>query len=169
MRLGVWFRAATRVIAFAGLWWLLTGGRPDSWVVGAFAIAAAVLASRALASGRTTRWRAAAVPGFVWYFLRESLRSGLAVARLAVAPRSSLDPELLDVRLRLPDGAPRVLLANVVSLLPGSLSVRLMGDRLLVHAIANADAARADIEALEARVALLLRSPAPVAEGATRG
>jgi multicomponent Na+:H+ antiporter subunit E len=78
------------------------------------------------------------------------------VARRVLSPRVAIDPAFFEHRTTL--SADRVALAALVTLLPGTLVVKLDGDRLLVHALASATAARAEIQELEDRLAGLLRA-----------
>ena len=53
------------------------------------------------------------------------LKGGVYVAWRAFDPRMPITPELIEYPLRLPPGLPRVILVNMVSLLPGTLSAEL--------------------------------------------
>lgn len=147
-------RAALRAAPpLAALWWLLNPGDPASWVVGAPAVLIGAGVAAALAS--PVRWRLSPLGAlrFAAFFARGAVLGAVDVARRALAPRPRLAPGLVEARLGLPPGPARVLLANAVTLLPGTLTVELDGDRLLVHALdADARAVRADLARLETRV-----------------
>jgi multicomponent Na+:H+ antiporter subunit E len=119
----------------------------------AAAIAAASLppARHALRAGPALR--------FAGYFAAQSLRGGLDVARRALSPRLPLDAGLVELRTTLPEGAPRVVLADAVSLLPGTATVDLTGDRILVHGLDAGPALERDFRDLEGRVADLFGLP----------
>lgn len=102
---------------FVVLWWILTGGRADSWGM--------CLASVALA----------------------------LVASLALRPRLDPRPGVLDITLRLPDGTGRVVLANTLNLLPGTLSVGLEGARLRLHVLDTRRPVVAEVRVAERHVA----------------
>jgi multicomponent Na+:H+ antiporter subunit E len=72
---------------------------------------------------------------FIQYFVYQSLAGATDVALRALQPAMPLHPGLVRHRLRLPEGASRVALANIVSMLPGTLSANLEGDQLLIHAL----------------------------------
>ena len=144
---------------FAALWWSLTGGAAASWLVGAPFVAAAAAASHRLWPAGTGWWSVAALVRFVGFFLRESARGGLDVARRALAPRMPLDPGTLELTCRLPRGPAEVFLVDVVSLLPGTLSVDLRGRVLTLHVLDRAAPAEADLRALEELVAAIFRVP----------
>jgi multicomponent Na+:H+ antiporter subunit E len=112
-----WRHAALCVALLAALGWLLGGGEPTAWLVGVPTVAAATLASLWLSPGPTPGRRLASTLRFAPFVLCESLRSGIAVARAALAPRLRLAPGLMEYPLRL-RGTPAVFLANASSLLP---------------------------------------------------
>jgi multicomponent Na+:H+ antiporter subunit E len=149
---------AGRFVVFLFLWWLLTGGRTDAWLFGAGSAAAAAVLPLLVEGPAATPARSALLPTLlrlpllVPLFLWESLKGGVDVSLLALRPRMPLAPALLDYPLRLSPGPAPVLLASLVSLMPGTLAV-IDGDRLRVHVL---DATRSyddDLARLERRVA----------------
>ena len=151
-----------RTLLFALLWWTLTEGAMNSWLVGVPVVVLAVLASAALLP--PTSWSLSGIARFVPFFLWHSLRGGVDVARRALDPRLPISPGLFDHRWRLPPGLPRVLMANTVSLLPGTLSVELTDRFLRVHVLDRTGAFRSELTVVEARVAGLF-GLGPVADG----
>jgi multicomponent Na+:H+ antiporter subunit E len=77
----------------------------------------------------------------------------------AFRPSLPIRPVLVEYRLRVPPGPGPVFMANVVSLLPGSLAAGLDGDRLLVHVLDRHGDFRRELSALERRVADLFGEP----------
>ncbi len=136
---------------FAVLWWVLAGDA--AWGFGVAVIALALGASLVLQPARRVRLRPWALARFVVYFLFQSTRAGLDVARRALTPRLPLEPALLDLRLRLPAGPARTLLVNTMTLLPGTLSVELAGRRLRLHVLDARLPIERELRALEARIA----------------
>lgn len=94
--------------------------------------------------GRT--WRLA---GLAWLFLVELLKSSVKVARMVLTPRLTLVPGILAYPLTVDRDFEITLLANLITLTPGTLSVDVSADRktLYVHCIdlSDPDAACADI------------------------
>ncbi len=136
---------------FSLLWWLLTEGAVDSWPVAVPVVGLATLASLRLWSPvDCSLW---GIARFVPFFLWRSLAGGVDVARRAVHPRLPLAPGLYRHVWRLPAGMPRVFMANVVSLLPGTLSVVLASDELRIHVLDERGDFRAELDGLERRVA----------------
>jgi multicomponent Na+:H+ antiporter subunit E len=93
------------------------------------------------------------------FFLWESLRGGIDVARRALHPDLPLRPALLRYRTGLAEGAPRIFLVHCVSLLPGTLSAALEGDTLMVQVLDAGAPVEEELAALEARVGRLFASP----------
>jgi multicomponent Na+:H+ antiporter subunit E len=77
-------------------------------------------------------------------FLRELVLSAYRVARLVVTPRMDLKPGIFAYRLKLDRNFEITLLANLITLTPGTLSVDVSPDRrtLFVHAIDCSDPER---------------------------
>lgn len=139
------------LLLLAGAWWVLTEGEP-AWGIGLPVVFLAGAAAWYVRAPGRLRVSFAGALRFVPYFVRQSLWGGLDVARRALDPRMPLDPALLVYRLRLPPGPARVFLADIVSLLPGTLSAELAGDRLRLHVLDRAPAPAA-VRTLEERVA----------------
>lgn len=143
--------SAAWAVPLAGAWWAFSEGRPGSWGVGAPTVAVAALVAGATLPLPRARPRLAAALRLGAWFVAESVRGGLDVARRALAPSLPLRPALLELRTTLPEGAARVLLADAVSLLPGTVTVDLQGDRVVLHALDAAGTERGFRE-LEARI-----------------
>jgi multicomponent Na+:H+ antiporter subunit E len=82
-------------------------------------------------------------------FLYELLLSGYRVARLVLTPRMQLKPGIFAYPLKVDRNFEITLLANLITLTPGTLSVDVSDDRktLFVHAIdcSDPDQTRRDI------------------------
>lgn len=148
--------ALWRSALFSLLWWVLADGRADSLGLGSVSILAAVSLSLYLLPPVSTTVSHIGLLRFVLFFLLQSLRGGIQVAGLALRPRLSLRPGLHEVVLRLPEGIGRVLLANTLSLLPGTLSVELQGHCLCLHVLDERIAVEAEVRRAETRVARML-------------
>ncbi len=152
-----------------GLVWLLLLRQPgvwpgaDGWVLGALAVALALWARRrftpapALPAFRL-RWRA--LPRLLGVFVVQSLMGALDVTRRVCTPRMPLQPGLLELELRLPSEGQQVLLALLVSLMPGTLAARLEGGRLTLHALDTRLPVEAEVRHLEGLIAALY-APSP--------
>ncbi len=122
-----------RALVLALLWWIITQGRTDAWLIGLPAVALAAMASVHLGPATLPRLSLSGLAGFIVLFLRESLLGGLDVARRTLAPHLRIQPGFRSYRLRLSEPSARVLMTNCISLLPGTLAARLDGDRVELH------------------------------------
>lgn len=145
------------LLAGVVLWAVLTGGAPDSWLIGMPVIVAisAAMARWSPPSAHRVEWTA--VPEFLWFFLRRSLVAGLDVARRTLSPVMPLAPALVTYRTQLGAGAPRVLFAGTLSLLPGSLCVSIENDSLQVHVLDAGQDVKADLGDVERRIAAIFQ------------
>ena len=146
-----WSTVASRALLFSFVWWALSDGSAQSLWVGVPAVSLAVITSVMLLPPVPLIWRELLM--FAPFFLWRSLQGGADVARRAFHPRMPIAPELINYPLRLPQGLPRVILVNIVSLLPGTLSVELHGQVLKVHVLDGLGDFMPKLEALEKRVA----------------
>jgi len=72
---------------------------------------------------------------YVVVLLAEIIRSNLAITKLVLSPQLDVEPCLVKFRTGLKTDAARVALANSITLTPGTITVSLEGDNLLVHAL----------------------------------
>jgi multicomponent Na+:H+ antiporter subunit E len=115
------------VIILSAFWLLLTKGELASLIVGFFFVALAVFASYRLAHG-TEMTRA--------FFLINSMKGGLTTAKIAFSPIESIIPDLVHYPImHLKKGASTHLFMNLISLLPGSVSVIREPSGVLVHVL----------------------------------
>ncbi len=145
--------------SLAGLWWLLSGGDPASWVIGVPAVLAAGWWSWRLGPGGTG---AVSLPGllrFVPFFLWQSLRGGIDVSLRTLAPRMRIHPGFTVYRTGLRRRDARLLFVNCVSLLPGTLAADIDGDRLEVHQLDSTTDANGELRRLESVVARVYPDP----------
>lgn len=107
--------------------------------------------------GRRFWSRARRVIALGLLFLKELMLSALRVAALVLRPRLDLKPALVAFPLTVTSDVEITLLANLITLTPGTLSVDVSADRkrLLIHAIDVPDREaliRSIREGLEAKV-----------------
>ncbi len=77
------------------------------------------------------------VIGFVFFFLNELLKANLQVAYDVITPKFYMRPGIIKIPLSVKTDLEITLLANLISLTPGSLSLDVSDDRsvLYVHAM----------------------------------
>lgn len=167
----------SRLVLFALLWWAMTEGDPTTWAYAVVVVPAAVATSYALmphrlrSAGAGRLRRAWAFVRLCGWFLRRSLSGGLDVARRALSRRVDLDPGYVRCPMRLPPGAGQVVVADLMNLMPGSLSVALDQDAqdvdaLVLHVLDVSLPIPATVAELEEQVAVVAALPLrPVAQG----
>lgn len=150
------------------VWWILSGSTDDWWFgLPLAAIAAAV--SLWLTPPAASVLRPLRMPAFAAFFLWQSLLAGWDVALRTLSPALPLRPEILRLPVGLPPGAPTWWLMLTISLLPGTLSVRLHQDRSLeVHCLDASLDVEGSIRELEAHIAGLFGLGASAAERGQR-
>lgn len=139
-----------------GFWLLLNGSlATDALVVGvvaAFLIALLFRGSMSFLSGfKATPAALAATVAYVFYFLKELVNSNLKLAAVVLSPALPVNPGIVKVRTKLKSPMGRLLLANSITLTPGTLTVALDGEWLYIHWVTvqstDIDAATANIVA----------------------
>jgi multicomponent Na+:H+ antiporter subunit E len=142
-------------LLMALIWWSLSGGDTKTWWFGGPVVVIATLVSMALKPERNVRWRWRGLASFVSFFLIESVRGGVDVARCALHPRLPIAPAFVHFEFRLPEGPGRVFLVNTINLLPGTLSAELRDAGVLIHVLDERMSFAIKLRILEDRVAAL--------------
>lgn len=149
---GALMTGAVLLVLWAGFHWY----DPASWAVGI---------PMALIGGALTLCLPAAGPlrlspigalRFVNFAVVGILRGAVDVSWRSLFPQK-LQPGCLSYRTYLPEGRPRRLFAIAITLLPGTLTARIKGNMLTVHALDLSDATRPELAALEASIAELYK------------
>lgn len=139
-------------LALAAVWALFNWGDPMSWIVGVLFIGLGISAALWLPPGDNRPPRLAPIVRFAGFFLVESVRGGLQVARLALSPRFTARPGFYRHTQNLPCQAARTLFKDALTLTPGTIFVDEKGGTLIIHCLdlpqENAD----EIADLERRV-----------------
>ncbi|CAH1202041.1 conserved membrane hypothetical protein [Candidatus Nitrotoga sp. BS] len=148
-----------RATLFTALWWILTEGNFVAWGVGLVSVILALVASLILFPPGTSRLSLTGLAGFLGFFLVQSVKGGVQVALIALRPRLDLRPAVLDITMRLPEGRSRVLLANTLNLLPGTLSIGLEGRYLRMHLLDKRIPVESGVHEAEVCIARMLSLP----------
>ena len=69
------------------------------------------------------------------YFFRQLVRSNLRLASIVVAPELPIEPGILKIRTGLKSRMGRLMLANSITLTPGTLTVEVDDEWLYVHCV----------------------------------
>ena len=88
--------------------------------------------------------------GFLGFFLMELVKANLNMAFIVLQPVLPIDPAIVRVRTALKNPTARLLLANAITLTPGTLSVEMKGEWLYIHWVV---AETADAEAATRAIA----------------
>jgi multicomponent Na+:H+ antiporter subunit E len=139
------------------LFWLMLMGRltADVLVVGALAsLTIALLYPNGLSfftELRATPEAFVAGLRYFGYFFKELVKSNLRLTAIVLSPSLPVKPGIVKVRTRLKTRMGRLMLANSITLTPGTLTVEMDGEWLYVHWVSvqspDIDAATAEIVA----------------------
>jgi len=147
------------IVMFATLllFWIMLMGRveQDVLIVG---VLASLIIALLYPNGLSffTEFRAtprAFVAGVLYYgyFFKELVKSNLRLTAVVLSPTLPVKPGIVKVRTRLKSRMGRLMLANSITLTPGTLTVEMDGEWLYVHwvnvASTDVDAATAEIVA----------------------
>jgi multicomponent Na+:H+ antiporter subunit E len=121
------------------LFWLLLSGSLaiESVVVGVIiaGFVALILSTNLsyLSGYRFTPASFVATLAFVTYFLKELIKANILMASLVLKPSLPVRPAIVRVRTGLKNPVARLLLANSITLTPGTLSVEMKDEWLYIH------------------------------------
>lgn len=71
--------------------------------------------------------------GYLGVFLWELVLANLNVLKLVLTPRLNIHPGIVEIRTQLKSPIGRLVLANSITLTPGTLVVDIRGDALFIH------------------------------------
>lgn len=146
-----------------GIWLLLSGlYDPLHMAEGLLcAVLVAWLQTRSVrSSGSPFLWRR--FLRYLPWLLTRIVMSSFHVAYLALHPRAPISPRLIRYRTQLCDRAAIVLLANSITLTPGTITADVASQELVVHAIDDASAGDLLNGEMERRVARVFNEPGQV-------
>jgi multicomponent Na+:H+ antiporter subunit E len=155
-------------IGLSSAWAALMGTFDATTLAAGFAVGYVVLWATQPALGPSAYVKGVGrAVAFLSFYLTELVWSSIQVAVDVCRPRLRMCPGVVAIPLRARTDAEITVLANLISLTPGTLSLDVSPDKrlLYVHAMDlenGPEALRADIrDTLEARVLMLLRGEAP--------
>jgi len=145
-----------RAVALVALWVLLWGDLTVANVAGGVLVAGFVLVLFPSGASGPVPLRPVAALRFAAYFAVQVVRSNVTVARTVISPRGRINRGIVAVPLQGCSDAVVTLIADAITLTPGTLTVDARGRPavLYVHVMSfdDADSARADVDDLERRV-----------------
>ena len=130
-------------LALFFLWIIFNGKLTWELVYFGIVISAALawFVQRFITPGFTLRkqWTIAGqIPGYlryVWLLIKEITLANVAVMRLILTDRDVVVPKLISFKTELKTKTARVVLADCITLTPGTITVSLRGDEYLVHCL----------------------------------
>jgi multicomponent Na+:H+ antiporter subunit E len=129
----------TLLFATLLIFWVLLNGSLASDILVVGLIAAFIIAllfhdgRAAFSEFRATPPAIRAAVIYVFYFLKELVKSNLRLAAIVLSPSLPVKPGIVKVRTKLKSRMGRLLLANSITLTPGTLTVELAGEWLYIH------------------------------------
>ena len=122
-------------------WWILNGKMTLELALIGLALSGLLrlFAWKFMGLGLRREWavirRVPALLGYVCWLVGEIGRSAAKTVRLIWSPTLICEPRLTSFRSRLRTAAGRTVLANSITLTPGTITVDTRGDRYLVHCL----------------------------------
>ena len=129
----MFWTACIRAMLFALIWLVLSGGVINSWSIGVPVVLLSTLVSIILLP--PTPWSFIGLIRIIPFFLWHSLCAAIDVAKRALHPQLPISPDLYHYYWHLSSGVPQIFMANMVSLLPGTLSIELHDKYLCIHVL----------------------------------
>ena len=145
--------------------WLLFSGHYDVFHIsaGIFSVGLIMLLNRELFRVRLypgdihREIKISAVFGYVVWLLKEIVVAAVGVARIVLTPKMPLDPSLLEFHAEMPNAGSQAILANSITLTPGTITIDISHGVFLVHAINDSSSDGLVRGVMPARVAHLYR------------
>ena len=144
-------------IIFAALWWLLSNGSAGSWIVGLPVVIAATLVGQSLMGRIPVSIRLQGLASFIVFFIYESIRGGIDVARRTLPPTMNIQPHFYYYQTQIQQPMAKILFCNCISLLPGTLSVQLRDDDIEIHVLSSDNKVEKELARLENKVLAIFK------------
>ncbi|WP_230969665.1 Na+/H+ antiporter subunit E [Nitrogeniibacter aestuarii] len=151
-----WIRSLSIVLTLFAFWLVLSGYFiPFLLAMGVLSALAVVWFSHRmevvdheghpihLGPGALSYW-----PWLMWHIIAD----GLKVTRIILDPKLPISPTMVRIKTSQKSAVGQVVLANSITLTPGTLSVVIEGDEILVHALTKAGAEDVADGVMDARV-----------------
>lgn len=72
---------------------------------------------------------------YLYYLIKEIIVANITVSRMILTRREQMEPVIVHVHANLKSETARVILANSITLTPGTITVSMTGEDLLVHCL----------------------------------
>jgi multicomponent Na+:H+ antiporter subunit E len=97
----------------------------------------------------------ARLPVYLAWLTRKVIRSNLDVTRAIWTPGKSISPAVVRLKLSQQTALGKVIYANSITLTPGTVTLAIEGDEILVHALTHADTAALETGEMDRNVRIL--------------
>jgi multicomponent Na+:H+ antiporter subunit E len=95
------------------------------------------------------------LPAHWWWLLGEIIRSSVEVARIVLSPSLPISPTVVELTTTEATDAGKVILGNSITLSPGTVTIDVHRDRLLVHCLTQRSASQLQDPEVQRRIARL--------------
>jgi len=95
------------------------------------------------------------LPAHWWWLLGEIIRSSVEVARVVLSPSLPISPTVVELTTTEATDAGKVILGNSITLSPGTVTIDVYQDRLLVHCLTQRSALQLQDPEVQRRIARL--------------
>ncbi|MEJ2094972.1 MAG: Na+/H+ antiporter subunit E, partial [Gammaproteobacteria bacterium] len=89
------------------------------------------------------------------WLLKEIIRANIDVSRRILSPRCDISPTVVKVKSSQKTTVGRVIYANSITLTPGTVSMSIDNDLILVHALSAEGAAALDEGEMDRRISMI--------------
>ena len=90
---------------------------------------------------------------YLLWLIGEIIKSNIAVIARVLGPRHAIDPAVVRLRTRARTDLGKALFANSITLTPGTVTIDVEDDNVLVHALVREKASVASFEPMDRRAA----------------
>ncbi len=97
------------------------------------------------------------LPIYLLWMLYQILLSNIHILKLALSPGDleEVEPSLIRVKTNLKTDFGKWMLANSITLTPGTITIDIEGDELLIHSISKATSAGVEDDSMERKIAAI--------------
>ncbi len=146
-----------RLVFFCSIWLVLSKADLSSWPFALPTILISTWLSLCLGGPEGQRLKPAILLGYLPIFVWKSIASAFDVMVRVLSPSLPIHPGLVHYHLTITHEGARVLLANCITMLPGTISAQLNDDHLVVHTLDKSLPVHAIINHLERKIATIFR------------
>ena len=145
------------VLALAVLWFALSGQTSPFFIgLGVVSVLLTLwLAGRLRIIDRNASpyYRLPQMLVYLGWLIVEVVKANIAVIARVLGPRHAIDPAVVRLRTRARTDLGKALFANSITLTPGTVTIDVQGDKVMVHALVRERASVASFEPMDRRAA----------------